>query len=103
MLAFQVSNHQSEEEDLPIHTGNQQNTSQKLFDIEIYGHASLTKTGIVNSMKTMLHCVILTFISINVLYCVLYTVHLCGIGHMVKDHSDSERKSATATWATLSN
>ena len=26
-----------------------------------------------------------------------------GITHMVKDHSDSERKPATATWATLSD
>ena len=26
-----------------------------------------------------------------------------GIRHMVKDHSDSERKPTAATWATLSN
>ena len=26
-----------------------------------------------------------------------------GVEHMVKDHSDSERKPAAATWATLSD
>ena len=26
-----------------------------------------------------------------------------GVRHMVKDHSDSERKPAAATWATLSD
>ena len=35
--------------------------------------------------------------ALNILYLWLY-----GIGHMVKDHSDSERKPAT-TWATLSD
>ena len=41
---------------------------------------------------------------------VLFTTHsahfilrLYGIGHMVKYHSDSERNSAAATWATLYN
>ena len=28
---------------------------------------------------------------------------LYGVGHMVKDHSDSERKPAASTWATLSD
>ena len=32
-----------------------------------------------------------------------FYLRLYGIRHMVKDHSDSERKSAAATWATLSN
>ena len=32
--------------------------------------------------------------ALNTFYLQLY-----GIGHMVKDHSDSERKSAAATWA----
>ena len=30
-----------------------------------------------------------------------FYLRLYGIGHMVKDHSDSERKPAAATWATL--
>ena len=30
-------------------------------------------------------------------------LRLYGVGHMVKDHSDSERKPAAATWATLSD
>ena len=32
-----------------------------------------------------------------------FYLRLCGIRHMVKDHSDSERKPAAATWDTLSN
>ena len=28
-------------------------------------------------------------------------LRLCGVGRTVKDHSDSERKPAAATWATL--
>ena len=36
--------------------------------------------------------------ALNTLYLRLY-----GIRHMVKDHSDSERKPAAATWATLSD
>ena len=32
-----------------------------------------------------------------------FYLRLYGVGHMVKDHSDSERKPAAATWATLSN
>ena len=33
-----------------------------------------------------------------------FYLRLYGIGHMVKDHSDSERvKPAAATWATLSD
>ena len=32
-----------------------------------------------------------------------FILRLYGIGHMVKDHSDSERKPAAATWATLSD
>ena len=30
-------------------------------------------------------------------------LRLYGIGHMVKDHSDSVRKPAATTWATLSD
>ena len=30
-----------------------------------------------------------------------FYLRLYGFGHMVKDHSDSERKPADATWATL--
>ena len=33
-------------------------------------------------------------------HCIL---RLYGVGHMVKDHSDSEMKPAAATWATLSD
>ena len=36
--------------------------------------------------------------ALNTFYLLLY-----GIGHMVKDHSDSKRKFAAATWATLSD
>ena len=36
--------------------------------------------------------------ALNTFYLQLY-----GFGHMVKDHSDSERKPAAATWATLSD
>ena len=32
-----------------------------------------------------------------------FYLRLYGIGHMVKDHSDSERKPSAATWATLSD
>ena len=32
-----------------------------------------------------------------------FYLRLYGIGHMVKFHSDSERKPAAAIWATLSN
>ena len=33
-----------------------------------------------------------------------FYLRLYGVGHMVKDHSDSERgKPAAATWATLSD
>ena len=32
-----------------------------------------------------------------------FYLRLCGVGHMVKYHSDSERKPAAATWATLSD
>ena len=32
-----------------------------------------------------------------------FYLRLYGVGHMVKDHSDSERKRAAATWATLSD
>ena len=32
-----------------------------------------------------------------------FYLRLYGVRHMVKDHSDSERKSAAATWATLSD
>ena len=32
-----------------------------------------------------------------------FYLQLYGIGRMVKDHSDSERKPAAATWATLSD
>ena len=31
-----------------------------------------------------------------------FYLRLYGVNHMVKDHSDSERKPAAATWATLS-
>ena len=37
-------------------------------------------------------------VALNTFYLRLY-----GVGRMVKDHSDSERKSASATWATLSD
>ena len=36
--------------------------------------------------------------TLNTFYLWLY-----GVGHMVKDHSDSERKPAAATWATISD
>ena len=32
-----------------------------------------------------------------------FYLRLYGVRHMVKDHSDSERKAAAATWATLSD
>ena len=32
-----------------------------------------------------------------------FYLRLYGVRHMVKYHSDSERKPAAATWATLSN
>ena len=32
-----------------------------------------------------------------------FYLRLYGVGHMVKDHSDSERKPAVATWDTLSD
>ena len=32
-----------------------------------------------------------------------FYLRLYGIRHMVKDHSDSERKPAAATWVTLSD
>ena len=32
-----------------------------------------------------------------------FYLRLYGVGHMVKDHSDSERKPTAATWATLSD
>ena len=32
-----------------------------------------------------------------------FYLRLYGVGHMVKIHSDSERKPAAATWATLSD
>ena len=32
-----------------------------------------------------------------------FYLRLYGVGHMVKYHSDSEKKPATATWATLSD
>ena len=32
-----------------------------------------------------------------------FYLRLYGVGHMVKYHSDSERKPAAATWATLSD
>ena len=35
--------------------------------------------------------------ALNTFYLQLY-----GVTHMVNDHSDSERKPAAATWATLS-
>ena len=36
--------------------------------------------------------------TLNTFYLQLY-----GVGHMVKYHTDSERKPTAATWATLSN
>ena len=36
--------------------------------------------------------------TLNTFYLQLY-----GVGHMVKYHSNSERKPAAATWATLSD
>ena len=41
---------------------------------------------------------LLFYDAINTFYLRLY-----GVGHMVKNHSDSERKPAAATWATLSD
>ena len=32
-----------------------------------------------------------------------FYLRLCGVRHMVKDHSDNEKKPVAATWATLSN
>ena len=32
-----------------------------------------------------------------------FILRLYGVGHMVKNHSDSERKPAAPTWATLSD
>ena len=32
-----------------------------------------------------------------------FYLRLYGVGHMVKYHSDSERKPAAATWVTLSD
>ena len=32
-----------------------------------------------------------------------FYLRLYGITHMVKDHSDSDRKPAVTTWATLSD
>ena len=32
-----------------------------------------------------------------------FYLRLYGVIHMVKDHSESERKPAAATWATLSD
>ena len=32
-----------------------------------------------------------------------FYLRLYGVRHMLKDHSDSERKPAAATWATLSD
>ena len=32
-----------------------------------------------------------------------FYLRLYGVGHMVKYHSDSERKPAATTWATLSD
>ena len=32
-----------------------------------------------------------------------FILRLYGVGYMVKDHSNSERKPAAATWATLSD
>ena len=32
-----------------------------------------------------------------------FYLRLYGVGHMVKDHSDSESKQAAATWANLSH
>ena len=32
-----------------------------------------------------------------------FYLRLYGVGHIVKDISDSERKPAAATWATLSD
>ena len=34
---------------------------------------------------------------------IIFYLRLYGVGHMVKYHSDSERKPAAATWATLSD
>ena len=39
----------------------------------------------------------------NVLFNDALYLRLYGVGHMVKYHSDSERKPAAATWATLSD
>ena len=36
--------------------------------------------------------------ALNTFYLLLYS-----IGHMVKEHSDSERKPADTSWATLSD
>ena len=33
----------------------------------------------------------------------MFYLRLYGVGHMVKYHSDIERKPAAATWATLSD
>ena len=32
-----------------------------------------------------------------------FYLRLCGVGHIVTYNSDSERKPAAATWATLSD
>ena len=32
-----------------------------------------------------------------------FYLRLYGVAHMVKDHSDSKRKPAAVTWATLSD
>ena len=32
-----------------------------------------------------------------------FYLHVYGVRHMVKDHSDRERKPAAATWVTLSD
>ena len=32
-----------------------------------------------------------------------FILRLYGVGHMVKDHSDSKRKPTAATWATASD
>ena len=32
-----------------------------------------------------------------------FILWLHGVGHMAKDHSDSERKTDATTWTTLSN
>ena len=43
----------------------------------------------------------------NVFYLTTQSTHfilgLYGVGHMVKDHLDSERKPAAGTWVTLSD